>query len=299
MELNSVIFPHPDFIHNIEEFSDELIFIPKIKDTSSNKNNVIGHIPCLLLQSSKKNQISKNFLIYFHGNAEDIFYAREIGDRLKQNLFINIIIVEYPGYSIYECKKSESIVLQDALYIFDYMTNKLEINSQNIFIFGRSIGSGPCCYLSSQRQFGGMILMSPFTSIKDVAKSLVGFISFVVMNRFNNIEYIKKASCPILFIHGQQDSLIPVSHTLQLKNECKCPIDVVLPEEMDHNKFDYELDLLQPMKEFLKRHTKYDCNDMYDYIIPGFLFQIPDYMKKNYVNYKQKESEYGCFGYKI
>ena len=300
MELNSIIFPSPEFSHDINDHSDELIFIPKIKDLELQKeyDEVIGYIPCLLLQYNKKNLLSKNFLIYYHGNAEDIFFAREIAERIKQNLSINVIIVEYPGYSIYKAEKNGDVVLEDSLFVFDYLTYKLNVEPNHIYVFGRSIGTGPSCYLASKREFAALILMSPFTSIKEVAKNLVGFFSFLVSDRFKNKEYLKNAVCPILFIHGQKDTLIPYQHTIELKSVCTCPLEVVLPDDMDHNRFDYELDLLFPLKEFLKRNTHFNQQDTCSITIPGFLYQIPGNLKDNNEFSSVSDVTYGCFGVK-
>jgi abhydrolase domain-containing protein 17 len=96
---------------------------------------------------------------------------------------MNIILVEYPGYSIYKETKGAQKVLDDSVYVYDYLTHKLNVEPNHIYVFGRSIGSAPSCFLASQREFGGLILMSPFTSIQSVAKNLVGFISFLVAER--------------------------------------------------------------------------------------------------------------------
>lgn len=96
---------------------------------------------------------------------------------------MNVLIVEYPGYSIYSEEKSSDKVLKDTLYVFDYLTKILEVDPENIFVFGRSIGSAPGSYLSSERKFRGLILMSPFTTVKNVAKSLVSIFSILVSDR--------------------------------------------------------------------------------------------------------------------
>lgn len=41
---------------------------------------------------------------------------------------------------------------------------------------------------------------------------------------------------------------------------------------MDHNRFDYELDLLYPIKEFLSRNTDFDSNEYCQIEIPDYLF---------------------------
>ena len=107
MELNNIIFPSPSFRWRIEDYLDELIFIPRKKSLYINdpKEDPSEYIPILVLLA-KKEFISKNFCIFFHGNAEDIFLAREFGEKLRFYLEMNIIIVEYPGYSVYFDEKN-------------------------------------------------------------------------------------------------------------------------------------------------------------------------------------------------
>ncbi len=75
-------------------------------------------------------------------------------------------------------------------------------------------GSGPACSLASTNTPAGIILMSPYTSIKDVADDLVtGYLSWVVKDRFRNIDIISKIKSPILLIHGKSDTLIKFEHS--------------------------------------------------------------------------------------
>ena len=59
--------------------------------------------------------------------------------------------------------------------------------------------------------------MSAYTSIKDVAKTLLGKLSFfltpIVYERFRNIDSIKQVQCPVFFLHGSKDNLIPNTHS--------------------------------------------------------------------------------------
>jgi fermentation-respiration switch protein FrsA (DUF1100 family) len=78
------------------------------------------------------------------------------------------------------------------------------------------MGSGPTSYLSSIMNPYALLLMSPYTSIKEAAKSLLGwasFLSVIVYEKFRNIDAIKNAKCPVFFLHGQMDTLIPHSHS--------------------------------------------------------------------------------------
>jgi hypothetical protein len=45
--------------------------------------------------------------------------------------------------------------------------------------------------------------MSPFKSIREVAKDLVGWmLSMAIAERFRNIDLIKTIECPTIIIHG-------------------------------------------------------------------------------------------------
>ena len=82
------------------------------------------------------------------------------------------------------------------------------------------MGSGPSTHLASLYNVSSLLLMSPYTSIKDVAKSLIGSLSFLIMpfvlERFRNIETIANAKCPVFLLHGLEDRLIPHSHSIEL-----------------------------------------------------------------------------------
>ncbi len=43
---------------------------------------------------------SWNTLVFFHGNAEDIGIAFDFLNNIREQLKVNIIAVEYPGYGL-------------------------------------------------------------------------------------------------------------------------------------------------------------------------------------------------------
>ena len=102
---------------------------------------------------------------------------------------------------------------------------------------------------------------------------------------------MKEVTCPILFIHGQEDTLIPFEHTIKLKENCICPYEVLLPEEMNHNQFDYEMDLIFPLKDFLRRHTGFKSSETCDIEVPSFYFDIPLPVREMFKSIKAKNTK--------
>ncbi|KRW99902.1 hypothetical protein PPERSA_12578 [Pseudocohnilembus persalinus] len=166
--------------------------------------------------------------------------------------------MEYSGYGIYKGNSSEQQIIDDALEIMKYLTININIDTQNIIIIGRSIGTGIATLLASQYEFMALFLISPFTSLRAVVKHIAGGIAqYFIKDRFKNIEYISKVQCPIYIVHGKQDKMIPYSHSLELKEQCpnaqKCKVD--LPNNMTHVEIDFQRDLIQPFKSFLNQHS--------------------------------------------
>ena len=116
-----------------------------------------------------------------------------------------------------------------------------------------------------------------------------------------SIDYIKKVTCPIIFIHGQKDPLIPFKETILLKDNCDCPFEVVLPLEMTHNDFEIDEDIIDPINNFIKKNCKidneknnFDENEEIEKIskVPEFIKNIVDKNKNNdYINNNSNNNE--------
>lgn len=64
--------------------------------------------------------------------------------------------------------------MNDAEYVYNYLTKRLGYNENRIIVFGRSIGSGPATYLASKYKPACLTLMSPFTSLKAAVRDYIG-----------------------------------------------------------------------------------------------------------------------------
>ncbi len=112
--------------------------------------------------------------------------------------------MEYPGYGIYRSEQpSCHLVQHNAEIVFEFVTNKLGFDAKDVLLFGRSMGSGPACHLASLHKPCALLLLSPYTSLKDAVKSLLGSLpSLLVKDRFLNSEVIRHVSAPTLIVHG-------------------------------------------------------------------------------------------------
>ena len=100
--------------------------------------------------------------------------------------------MEYPGYGLYlqNGSASEQKIKQDAEYVYKFILQDCGLNEEDIIVFGRSMGSGPASFLAGNFNPGALCLMSAYTSVRAVAGDVVGFLRFLVSERFNNLEMI-------------------------------------------------------------------------------------------------------------
>ncbi|CDW79049.1 UNKNOWN [Stylonychia lemnae] len=198
--------------------------------------------------------------------------------------------MEYPGYGLYHGNPESDQMLEDALHIYDHLVNELGVSESDLIVFGRSIGSSAATYLARHRNPCCLILMSPFKSIRDTARDLVGWLlSKAIADRFRNIDVIRDVKSPILIIHGQKDKLIPYNHSQDLHdaaiNSQYCKL--VLPPQMDHNDFNFDDDFVEPITEFFKQ-IGLRLNDVNE-TFRGIKFQDDYYFPpKSIVDYEKK-----------
>lgn len=91
--------------------------------------------------------------------------------------------------------------------IYDFCVHTLNYSAGKVIIVGRSLGSGPAVYLASVRECMLLILISPYTSIRNIAKDLASVFGYLVKERFRNNKLIKNVKAPVFILHGMKVGL--------------------------------------------------------------------------------------------
>ena len=151
-------------------------------------------------------------VLHSHGNAEDIGMTWPWIQHFGQQLQVNVMIYDYEGYGLSSAgQPNEQACYNDIDAVYAHLVNTLKIPASNIILFGRSLGSGPSCYLAHRLSkagvdLGGVVLQSPLLSIYRVLLDLR--FSFYG-DQFLNIDFIESINCPVLVIHGTSDEIVP------------------------------------------------------------------------------------------
>lgn len=138
-------------------------------------------------------------ILFSHGNAEDLNTSFLWMKRLSRDLKVNVVSYDYPGYGEVKGAPSEEKCYAAIDAVFGYLVEEKGISPHQICLYGRSLGSGPSCYLAEKtslkenRPVGGLILHSPFSSVYrvvlDFGFTMVGD-QFANIDRVGNIRYV-------------------------------------------------------------------------------------------------------------
>lgn len=152
-------------------------------------------------------------LIYFGGNAEEVSWLASSAGRYAG---WSLLLLNYRGYGRSEGKPGEAEMFADALQIYDYASSRAE--GARIAVMGRSLGSGVAVYLATKRPVAGVILVSPYDSVENVARGVYPFlpISLMLKHRFDSISRAPGIELPLLCLVASDDRVIPRPHSERL-----------------------------------------------------------------------------------
>lgn len=113
---------------------------------------------------------------------------------------------------------NEEACYRDIVAAYQYLVDELSISPGNIVIYGRSLGSGPSCFLAEKlsqegTKIGGLILQSPLSSVFRV---VVPFRYSICFDQFCNCDRARNIKTPVLIIHGTNDAIVPFYNGEQL-----------------------------------------------------------------------------------
>nr|CAG4648086.1 EOG090X09ZU [Moina brachiata]SVE93142.1 EOG090X09ZU [Moina brachiata] len=169
-------------------------------------------------------------VLFFHGNAGNIGHRLPNAKGLFKHLHANVFLVEYRGYGLSDGCPSESGLYKDAQAALNYLLLRQDIDHSRIIVFGRSLGGGVAVELahkpSNSDKIACLVIENSFTSIPEMAKQLIPWkgIKYLPLwfhkNKFDSKKKVSGIRCPVIFISGLCDQLVPPSMMLDLYNHC-------------------------------------------------------------------------------
>ncbi|XP_021980881.1 alpha/beta hydrolase domain-containing protein WAV2 isoform X3 [Helianthus annuus] len=168
-------------------------------------------------------------ILFFQENAGNIAHRLEMVRIMLQKLHCNVFMLSYRGYGASDGYPSQQGITMDAQAALDHLSQRTDIDTSQIVVFGRSLGGAVGAVVSKNNpdKVAALILENTFTSILDMAGVLLPFLkwfiggstskglkvlNFVVRSPWSTIDEIGQVKQPILFLSGLRDEMVPPFH---------------------------------------------------------------------------------------
>jgi fermentation-respiration switch protein FrsA (DUF1100 family) len=175
-------------------------------------------------------------LLWSHGNAGNISHRLDKLRLLHDLVGVNVLLYDYRGFGRSAGNPSEEGLYADARGALAYLRGRSDVDQRRIVYFGRSLGSSVAVHLGTVTAAHGMILETPFLSLRDMASELLpGLLSSLVPRSFDNASKIREITCPKLFIHGDRDEVVPYGQGKRLYEQATKPKSFLTLRGAGHN----------------------------------------------------------------
>eukprot|EP00397_Hematodinium_sp_SG-2012_P003360 GEMP01003368.1.p1 GENE.GEMP01003368.1~~GEMP01003368.1.p1 ORF type:complete len:1147 (+),score=279.90 GEMP01003368.1:225-3665(+) len=187
------------------------------------------HHGAFLVSPPEASERCRGAIIYLHANACDCNTCYYEISRLTRKTKMPVLAPEYPGYGPLEGPPSIEGVNEAVYCGYQYARDILGVQPAHVVLYGRSLGTGAAMHLAKELalrkdHIGAVVLLSPFDSLdrlvgekfvlwRVVASPLA---SLLARNMWDNGDALSKVQCPTLILHGQEDTIIPIEHAIDL-----------------------------------------------------------------------------------
>jgi fermentation-respiration switch protein FrsA (DUF1100 family) len=106
----------------------------------------------------------------FHGNAGNIGHRLPIAKILANDMYCNVLMLQYRGYGLSTGNPNEKGIAIDSQTGLDYIRSREDLKKTKIIIYGQSLGGAVSIGLAVKNKdrgdIAGLILENTFLSIK-------------------------------------------------------------------------------------------------------------------------------------
>jgi len=189
-------------------------------------------------------------ILFLHGNAGTLENRIHKINHFR-DMKVNFLIVAWRGFSGNKGNPTEEGLYEDGRSAIRWLISQ-GVKENNIIIYGESLGTGIATEIAQGKNFAGIILESPFTSMIDAGKDKYPYlpVKFLLKDKYESDKKIKNINIPILIMHGKVDNIVPFHmgrKMYELANEPKYNYF----SEYDDHMMEYNKKLLSVLENFI------------------------------------------------
>lgn len=161
-------------------------------------------------------------ILYLHGNGGNAGH-REQALRPFTAIGYGVVLAEYRGYGGNPGMPTERGLIADGRAQANWAVARWP--GAPLVVWGESIGTSVAVMLAAERQVAGVILDSPFTSVRQVAADAFRWapVRLLLRHPFDSLARLPEVKAPVFVLHGERDGIVPVEQGRRMLAEAPCP----------------------------------------------------------------------------
>jgi fermentation-respiration switch protein FrsA (DUF1100 family) len=145
--------------------------------------------------------------LFLHGNAGNVTHrVRHIQEITAAGS--SVLILDYRGYGRSKGWPTESGLYRDGETGFTHLLG-MGYRAKQIILHGESLGTAVAIDLANRRPCAGLVLEAPFTSVSDLAATVLPVLGPMLVRSYNSTPKIRWIRTPKLFLQGDRDEIVP------------------------------------------------------------------------------------------
>ena len=157
----------------------------------------------------------KTLILGFGGNA---WNGQDVAEYLHE-LFPEeeVVVFHYRGYRPSTGAASAEALIADAPLVYDAAVARTK--PERIIAVGFSIGTGVAAQLAAKRKLDGLILVTPFDSLKGVAQAMYPWLPIGPFfdHEIDAVAPLRDRHVPVAIIAAERDEIVPAERTAALR----------------------------------------------------------------------------------
>lgn len=178
---------------------------------------------------------ARGSVLLCHGNAGNV------GDRVAHadvltRVGFDVLLFDYRGYGSSSGRPGEQGTYRDARAALRCLLGRAGVDPARVLYLGESLGGGVALELALEHPPAGLILLSAFTSVRDMARIHYGLLpTAIVPDAYPSLRLIAGLRAPLLVLHGEDDMIVPVEHARALYDAAPDPKRLRIVRGAGHN----------------------------------------------------------------
>lgn len=180
---------------------------------------------------------AKATVVYLHGNAQNLTSHVLYVNWLPEAGY-NVLLVDYRGYGLSLGEPSRRGIHEDARAAWHYVRTRKDVDPDRLILFGQSLGGATALALAGREKLPGLravVADSAFSSYGSIGREKIlqipvlgyllwPFSPLIVSGELSAAPVVKNiAPVPLLLIHGDQDAVVPYTHSQRLYEKADAP----------------------------------------------------------------------------